>query len=316
VTISRVVHEFSSRGTSCPGWLYLREGRGPHPCLVMAHGYAGSRPGGLSAYAERFAAAGIAVYVFGYRDTQGRNGEPRQVLAVRRQLADWHAAVETARRLDAVDASRVALWGSSFSGGHALAVAARDGGVAAVIAEGPHLTGTPAAGSRPRCEQVKLTAAGLRDGVGAVFRCRPYYIPVVGPPGTVAALTSAEAEPGYRAAVPAWDDRVPARIALPLPGNRPAARVQRIGVPVLYCVADEDPMTPPEAMEVVAARTRKGEVRHYPVTHFGQADAELRERLLHEQLAFLVRALGIHPATPQLPSGALPPAALPTEKSA
>src|ERR671925_204684 len=45
-------------------------------------------------------------------------GEPRQLLNIRRQLDDWHAALAFARSLEEVDAERVGLWGSSFSGGH------------------------------------------------------------------------------------------------------------------------------------------------------------------------------------------------------
>lgn len=292
MTVSKVVHEFHSRGTRCAAWLYLPQGPEPHPCVVMACGFAGTRRR-LSAYAERFAAAGMAVYVFEYRGARDRNGQSRQRLSIRRQLADWHAAVETARHLDAVDADRIALWGSSFSAGHVLTIAARDPAVAAVISQGPHLTGLAATvGPKGRCvDHWKLTAAGLRDGVNAVFRLRPYYIPVVGPPGTVAALTASESEPGYRPVAASWENRVAARVALPLPSNRPAGRVQRIQASVLYCVAEQDPVTPADAVDAVAERTPRGGVKHYPVTHFGVESGETFDRLVSDQVDFLHHAL-------------------------
>ena len=301
MTVSKVVHEFHSRGVRCAAWLYLPQGREPFPCVVMASGFSGSRSGRLAAYAERFAEAGMAVYVFDYRGARDGTGEAPQRLSVRRQLADWHAAVETARRFDAVDADRIALWGSSFSAGHVLTIATRDPAVAAVVSQGPQLIDQVDRAHRPRpIDQLKLTAAGLRDGVGAVFRCRPYYIPVVGPPGTLAVLNASEREPGYRATAPTWDNRVAARIALPLPGNRPGGRVQRIHAPVLYCVAEHDPVTSAHAVDALAARMPRAEVRHYPVNHFGLESGETVDQLVADQLAFLSREL--KPAATRIPA--------------
>ena len=47
----------------------------------------------------------------------------------------WRAAVAYARGLERIEPTRIALWGSSFSGGHVIETAARDDRVAAVIAQ-------------------------------------------------------------------------------------------------------------------------------------------------------------------------------------
>ena len=52
---------FHSDGVECAAWLYTPEGAGPHPCVVMAPGFGAVREQRLDAYAERFAAAGMAV---------------------------------------------------------------------------------------------------------------------------------------------------------------------------------------------------------------------------------------------------------------
>ena len=70
----------------------------------------------LDAFAERFAAAGLAALVFDYRHFGASEGEPRQLLDVKRQLTDWRSAVAYARGLAGVDGDRVAVWGTSFSG--------------------------------------------------------------------------------------------------------------------------------------------------------------------------------------------------------
>ena len=100
---ARTDSPFRSGGLECAAWLYQPEGQGPHPCVVMAHGFSAVREQRLDAYAERFAAAGLAVLVFDYRHFGASQGEPRQLLSIARQLADWRAAVAHARNLPDVD---------------------------------------------------------------------------------------------------------------------------------------------------------------------------------------------------------------------
>jgi len=52
-------------------------------------------------------------------------------------LEDWRAAIRFARGLKGVDAGRIALWGSSLGGGHAVSAASEDPRVAAVVAQIP-----------------------------------------------------------------------------------------------------------------------------------------------------------------------------------
>ncbi len=89
----------------------------------MAHGLAAVKEMRLDAYAERFAAAGLNVLVFDYRHFGASDGDPRQLLDIKKQHQDWVNAVAHARSRPEVDAERVALWGSSLSGGHVMAVA-------------------------------------------------------------------------------------------------------------------------------------------------------------------------------------------------
>jgi cephalosporin-C deacetylase-like acetyl esterase len=75
--------------------------------------------------------------LFDYRHFGASTGEPRQLLDIARQLDDYRAVIGWARGLDGVDPERIVLWGSSFSGGHALALAAADARIAAVISQAP-----------------------------------------------------------------------------------------------------------------------------------------------------------------------------------
>jgi fermentation-respiration switch protein FrsA (DUF1100 family) len=122
---------FASGDGHCAGWLYSAP-RGSKllndvgvPCVVMAHGFGATKEGRLDAYAERFVERGMAALVFDYRHFGDSSGDPRQLIDIGRQHEDWQAAVEKARSLDGIDADRIALWGSSNSGGHVVWVAAR-----------------------------------------------------------------------------------------------------------------------------------------------------------------------------------------------
>ena len=45
---------FYSQGTRCAAWLYRPDGTGPHPCIILAHGFGATRDMLLDVYAERF----------------------------------------------------------------------------------------------------------------------------------------------------------------------------------------------------------------------------------------------------------------------
>jgi dienelactone hydrolase len=190
---------FSSGAETCAAWLYVPDGAGPHPITVLAHGFGGVREARLWAFAERFAAAGIAALVFDYRHFGASGGEPRQLLDVGRQLDDWRAAIAFARTLDGVDADRVAAWGTSFSGGHVAVIAAEDTRLRAAISQGPFFDGIDALRAAGPRNIVRLAVAGVRDEARRLTGRRSFMLPVVGPPGSLAAMNSPDAEPGYRA---------------------------------------------------------------------------------------------------------------------
>lgn len=83
-----VPHEvfFDSEGVRCAADLYWPEPvDGCVPCVVMGHGGSGTKRLGLPKYAEKFAAAGMAVLAFDYRHFGASGGEPRQVIDIAEQ---------------------------------------------------------------------------------------------------------------------------------------------------------------------------------------------------------------------------------------
>ena len=79
--------------------------------------------------------------LFDCRHFGASGGEPRELLDIARQHADFRCALAYGRGLDWVDPERVWLFGGSFSGGHVLAVGADEGRVAAIVSQCPFMDG-------------------------------------------------------------------------------------------------------------------------------------------------------------------------------
>jgi len=80
---------FTSGKDSCAAGLYLPTGVTSPPVVVLGHGLGATREMRLDAFVERFARAGIAALAFTYRHFGDSSGQPRQLLSIKRQLADW-----------------------------------------------------------------------------------------------------------------------------------------------------------------------------------------------------------------------------------
>jgi uncharacterized protein len=299
------VVSFDSGGVRCQGVHLPGDGddaflgeNGDRPCVVLAHGFGGTLDSGLLRYAKRFAAAGVDALAFDYRHFGSSDGEPRQLLSVPRQLEDYAAAIACARSLEGVDPDRIVLWGSSYSGGHVVAAAVADGGVAAVIAQVPAMDGAVALLNVARHggpgHLARLMLAGVRDFVASLRGLAPVMIPVVGEPGSVAVMTSPDAEPGYRAiAGPSWRNEVAARALLTAGKYRPGLQADRLRCPILVQIADRDAVAPVKAAQDAAWRaTGRAEVRTYPIWHFDIYTGHPFEQAIADQLHFLRRHVG------------------------
>src|SRR6266508_5615456 len=134
--------EFNAEGTILRGWLYLPDGAGERvPGVVMAHGLSAVKEMYLDAFAEVFAAAGLNVLVFDNRCFGASDGEPRQEIDPWAQVRDYRDAITYLHTLPEVDPGRIGIWGSSYSGGHVLVVAAIDRRVKAVVSQVPLISG-------------------------------------------------------------------------------------------------------------------------------------------------------------------------------
>lgn len=288
----RVEVRIPSHGEQLAAYLYRPDTGVPVPCVVMAHGFSGTRDDALPGYAEAFRDAGYAVLLFDYRHFGASTGRPRQLLDIGRQQDDYRAVIDWARRAEGVDPDRIVLWGSSFSGGHVIAVAAADPRIAAVISQAPYTDSVPVIRRMPPANLIRAVVAAVRDQAGALRGRPPTTIPAVGPPGTFAAMTAPDAQSGFSAIVPPeslWRNEIAARVMLAMPLFRPVRLAARLAMPVLFCVCDADTTTPAESTVRAARLAPHGELIRYPYDHFSiYTDPQVKI----DQVAFLRRVLG------------------------
>jgi dienelactone hydrolase len=297
VTTQREDVWFNSGCDRVSAWLYRPDGDGKHataPLLVMAHGLGAVRTMRLDAYAERFAAAGYACLVFDYRNFGDSEGAPRQLLDIRMQLQDWTVAVGFARTLPGIDAGRIGLWGTSFSGGHVIATAARVPGIAAVVSQCPFTDSIASLGAVNPLTSARLTALAARDLVNARFGGPPVMVPTAGRPGELALMTAPDAYPGFLGLVPDGAEirnEVAARIGVTLLPYRPGRLAAKVPCPILFCICESDSVAPPGPTRRYAATAPRGEVKLYPEGHFEIYVGDAFERVIADQLDFLGRTL-------------------------
>lgn len=294
VTYERVT--FESGGVPVAALFYPGEGPGPaqRPCVVLGHGLGAVKEARLTAFAERFAAAGLACLAFDYRHFGESGGEPRQLVDIRRQQDDWRAAIAFARSLNRVDADRVGLWGTSFSGGHVIEIAAGDPRIRAVVAQVPFVDGRASVGSVGVRHLARLTGEALRDLTRQATRRPPHLIPLIGPPGSLGFMTTPESEPGYRAIVtdaPTWRNAIAARLALRIGMYRPIRSAPRLRCPVLYIAGLRDSLTPARAIMEAFRRTPDARLYLLPVGHFDAYVGSWFEEVVPLETAFLTQKL-------------------------
>jgi len=134
---------FATRdGTRLGGWLYLPSGAPPFPCIVMSHGFTAVIDQGLPPFAEAYAHAGYACLVYDHRGYGRSAGTPRSETNPFLQMQDMRDAVTFAGTVAQIDEDQIVIWGTSYSGGHALVVGAVDRRVRAVIAIVPLTSGS------------------------------------------------------------------------------------------------------------------------------------------------------------------------------
>lgn len=270
--MKRIDMSFPSGDARCDVWLYLPEGPGPFPAVVAAHGVGAIRQVRFGAYARQFTAAGYAMLTFDYRHWGTSEGRPRFLCDIAMQQEDIHSAIDFARTLACIDRRRIALFGTSFGGGHVLSVSAARDDLAAVISQCAVVDSLSVAMRTRFGLTLRMLMAGAIDVLKQSVGLSPFYIKLAGQPGEIALMTAPDAEASYRMMIDEpspWENKIAAKLAFSMPSFRPIRDAHKIKAPLLMVVCDRDEICPGARAAAAAKRAPKGSAVHFDTTHFG-----------------------------------------------
>ena len=288
---------FPCSGVKCSGLLYLPEGEGPFPVVVMASGFGVVKEVHADDYAPRWASNGIAVFAFDFRRLGESEGEPRQAVYPEDQVADYRCAVAYVKSLKEIDGERICLWGTSFSAGHVITLLAfPPPGVKCGVAQVPnvftYITAMRLFGS---VEPPLMLAESGREAC-----CRGAHgeavIPIVSREGP-SVITSPEAVEYYLeyvAKYPTFKNYVTLDSIDRVIAYNPGFYAELVSRPILFVVAEKDQTTPPDvALEVASKVKAEKRILKYPVGHFDVYREPLLSEIAGEELEWFKSHLGV-----------------------
>lgn len=277
--------EFDSHGTVCRGWLYLPESKGPHPVVVLSHGYGFQHAAHYWRTAQSLADLGIAVLDYDPRCLGASDGVPRHLVDMKRQVEDLRSAVAYVRTRPEVDAGRVVLYGSSAGGGVAIDVAAQDPGIAAALLMVPHVDGLTNLPGLSVSARMKLASLALRDRLGRARGREPMTMRIVGAAGEAGALidrdgailalreemmpggTWSVADETYTGPGIVFENLCTPWEVLAFVTYRPGRRLTDITCPIMAVLATNDTVTP-TGPQRRALRAAGAQITEVPGGHF------------------------------------------------
>jgi len=240
---------FDADGQTVRGWLFRPQRvSGPTPLVVLGGGFSCVKEMGLPAFAERFAAAGLAALVFDYRNLGASDGSPRQELDPWQQVEDLRHALTFASTLPGIDPQRLGIWGTSYSGGHCLVVGATDRRVKCVVAQMPTISGHWSGLRRVPMERIdELTATFAADRVRRMQGAAPIMRPIAGRPDEQPIYATPEVRAFFERearAAPDWRNEVTLRSMEYARAYEPGAWIEFISpTPLLMIVGRQDTLT-------------------------------------------------------------------------
>lgn len=268
------------------------------PVIVMAHGLGAIKTMRLDAFASRFSQAGLACLVFDYRFFGQSTGLPRGLIDIDEQIKDWNVAIDYAGQMKEVDPKRIALFGSSFSGGHVIKLTADRGSVIkATISQCPFTDGFASAPTVGYSVIPRVTLFALRDFVFGSKEKPGAYISLLGEPGEAAMMNSPNAERDVRRLLQEGHtelevERVPARIAVWLLLYRPGRYASKVRSPIFFAICEKDSIAPASTTSAYARTASRAEIKVYKnLGHFDIYVGQAFEEAVKDYIGFYQKHL-------------------------
>ncbi|KAH7378191.1 Alpha/Beta hydrolase protein [Cadophora sp. MPI-SDFR-AT-0126] len=224
------------------------------PCVIISNGFSAVIEGGLIAVAEYFTThLLITCLVFdnrGFGESDTGVGQPRLEVDAAAQIKDISDAITYSQTRSEVDPGKIGIWGSSFSGGSVLWVAAVDRRVKAVVSQAPLVDGWSGFANLLRSDELADWEADFqKDRIGRAAGKPPMMIPVVDPNqlnrSAMTTKDSNRAMDNLEALLPTWKNQVTLKSMENFRAHPGGAWIHRISpTPLLLSVAANDAVTP------------------------------------------------------------------------
>ncbi|MCE9598694.1 MAG: alpha/beta fold hydrolase [Spirochaetia bacterium] len=283
---------FLSGDSFCAAWLTLPTGSGPFPTIVLVHGGGATHDMKLEQYETAFSERGFAVLSFDFRHLGESGGEPRQLMSISRYLEDIEAAIHFAKNHPQLDASQVALWGTSFGASHALVASARHPELKAVVVQCPMLRGRSPALASGLTSVLRLTFPILSDIGRQVFGLPRKYVALVGNPGDPAFVTVPGALAGWQSVMPEgyrFDNRITAASGISTLFYDASKYARDVQCPLLVCISDRETLMDPAIAVQVARDAKFGKAIHYEADHFQVYHSPVFDQMIEDQISFFAK---------------------------
>ncbi|KAH8115213.1 alpha/beta-hydrolase [Phellopilus nigrolimitatus] len=264
-------------------WLYKPAKPGPFPVVVAGHGLTVLKSAGYAAFGERWAAdAGYASLILDYRYFGNSDGEPRNLVVLKKQLDDYCAVINWARQhSELFRTDKIVVMGSALSGLTVATLVVQDSGLV---------------GGMAHCPLLDAYATFMAKEPNPRLFLPPVFVKCIGRPGEFALLNTPSSYPGFEAMFDQSDapfsqqpNLVAPRLAFDMLSSRPGTKLKDAKCPMLVVLAKEDDIIPAELTRKIASEA-DGKVKlveapgeHFDIMKGGQGfDINIRA-----QLAFL-----------------------------
>jgi len=288
-SFTREPHSIPVQDVELDGWLYLPKAlSSAAPAIVMSHGFGAVKELYIDKFAEHFAEAGFVVALYDHRNFGKSGGNIRGEILPNQQVEDMREVLTWLSQRPDVDAERIGVWGSSFSGGHAITIGALDRRVSCVVSQVPTISGYQNLLRRAGV-QIHAVLQSFQADRAARYRGEPpKYRHVIAENGHQGIFSSDGAEEFFGAArtlAEGWENRVTLRSSEKASEYEPGLLIDRISpTPLLMLVAERDSVTPTDL--AIAAYNRALEPKRLvmlPDAHFDpyvkHAETSKREAL-------------------------------------
>lgn len=281
--------DFFSNGTRCSAWLYMPSVDEKHPVIVMAHGLGGVREMRLDAYAERFVAAGYACFLFDYRNFGASDGGRRQRINVKEQLVDWNSAIDFIKKDERIDAAKILLFGSSFSGGHVITLSSKRKDIVATISQCPYTNTLATMRTASLLSAFKVIPTIIVDLCSCVIGYHPVMLKLADACGKAAIMAVSDYK-GYLELVPEvsnFINKAPARTFIEFFKYSPSKYTKKIESPIYYAVCLKDTLAPAKETIKWAKLSNNATIEEYDCGHFDIYLGDYFEKAVVDYIVFL-----------------------------